>query len=75
MGTQLAQKVVVRSHTSPLMQSVSAAQADLHAVLLAQMRLFAQAAPVPAVQVPVPLQVPAVSVLPEHAGHEVLPEG
>ena len=35
------------------------------------LRLLAQAAPVPAVQVPVPLQLPGVSVLPVHALHAV----
>jgi hypothetical protein len=30
---------------------------------------------VPVVQVPVPLQVPGVSVLPEHVAQEVLPVG
>lgn len=54
---------------------MSAPHAVLHAVPLAQMKPPVQAAPVPAVQVPVPLQVPAgVSVLPEHEAvpHEVL---
>lgn len=79
MGTQVAQNVVVRSQTSLPAQSVSAAQLVLHAVPLAQMRLFGQAPAVPAVQPPAPLQLPAgVSVLPEHEAadpHEVVLEG
>ena len=40
------------------MQSVSAEQVVLHAVVLAQMRLLAQGAAVPGEQVPLPLQFP-----------------
>jgi hypothetical protein len=47
-------------------QSVSVEHDVLHAVALAQIRLFGHAAGVPAAQLPVPLQVDGVSVLPAH---------
>jgi hypothetical protein len=51
----------------PVVQSLSPAQEVLQAVPLAQIRLPGQAAAVPGVQVPEPLQVPAgVSVEPVH---------
>jgi hypothetical protein len=58
------------SQNFPLAQSPSAAQVVLQAVpLVAQPKLFGHAPAVPAVQLPVPLHVPGVSVEPGF-GHE-----
>jgi len=59
------------SQKLPLAQSPSAAQVVLQAVpLVAQPKPFGQAPAVPAVQLPVPLHVPGVSVEPGF-GHEL----
>jgi len=63
-GTQLTQVLCVVSQKLPVAQSALTAQVVLHAVVLAQAKLPAHAAAVPAVQVPEPLQLPGVSVEP-----------
>jgi len=68
-GTHATHEVLpLTSQNFPLAQSLSAAQVVLQAVpLAAQPKLFGHAPGVPAVQLPVPLQLPAgVRVLPVH---------
>jgi hypothetical protein len=71
VATHVTHEVLpLTSQNFPLAQSPSAAQVVLQAVpLVAHPKLFGQAPGVPAVQVPVPLQVPGVRVEPGF-GHE-----